>query len=587
MEVTALTGPRGGRGYSAEVTIEAVTRMMRMLRGIALFMPLLAIPIVAVFWKDVPRILLIGWCAGAIVIPVSQFAMSCRFLSKPPDLRSAVFFGRLTTAMSIASGLGWGVAGLMLQYATSVGQQVLLIGLVVGIPSGSIFGCAYWPATQYANSSLAVGLTAVGLGLQGTPGAIGMALALLVYLPIVWVMTEQAHRIAIDSIRLHFTNIDLVERLRVQRDLAEHANVTKSKFLAAASHDLRQPLHSLGLFVAALNDHIEGAHSRALIGNINHSVIALEGLFNALLDVSKLDAGAIEPEVRDVNLSQLLTRIAREYEPQARAKGLNWSLTGNELAVRSDAILLETILRNLISNALRYTKHGEIRIRYFADAKDVVIHVTDSGIGIAPEHHQHIFREFQQLHNPERDRTKGLGLGLAIVDRLVKLLGHRLKLQSELGSGSTFSLILPLGNLAVSASDTPVGTPGADRPLRVLVIDDEATVRTAMAVLLGDWGHEVVLAASLEEAQRNVDSAPDAIIADYRLRDEQTGVDAIRAIQARFALDLPALIVTGDTHPDRIAQARSSGITLLHKPVPPAKLRAFIRHASRASSAQS
>ena len=573
----------GPRGYSAEITIEAVTRMLRSLRSIALLMPLLSVPLVAVFWNDVPHRWLFLWWAGAIAVPLAQFLFSRRFLAQPSDLKRAIYFGRLTTLSSVASGLGWGVAGLMLPYAQSVGQQVLLIGLVIGIPSGSIFGCAFWPATQYANSIPAVGLTALGLALQSTPGWGGMAVALLVYLPIVWVLTEQAHGTAIESIRLHFENIDLVKRLEIEKGVAEQANVAKSKFLAAASHDLRQPLHSLGLFLTALNARVEHPDLRELMGNINGSMAALQNLFNALLDISRLDAGAIEVEIRDVSLAPMLARLSREYEPQAQSQGLGWRVSGADVAVRSDAMLLETILRNLISNAVRYTERGEICIDYHVQGAEVAIEVRDTGIGIAPEHHEEIFREFHQLHNPERDRSKGLGLGLAIVDRLVKLLGHSLDVRSSLGGGSIFSLTLPLGSSAAAASETtPIDDAAADAPLHVLVIDDEASVRTAMSLLLGDWGHEVITAASLDEAQRLISRAPDAIVADYRLRDEQTGADAIRAIQARFGIKMPALILTGDTHPDRIAQAKSSGFALLHKPLQTAKLRAFIRAASRA-----
>lgn len=574
----------GPRGYSDEITIEGVTRMLRSLHSIALLMPLLSVPVVAVFWNDVPHRWLFLWWAGAIAVPLAQFFFSRCFLAQPADLRRAVYFGRLTTVSSVASGLGWGVAGLMLPYAHTVGQQVLLIGLVIGIPSGSIFGCAFWPATQYANSIPAVGLTALGLALQSTPGWGGMAVALLVYLPIVWVLTEQAHRTAIESIRLHFENIDLVKRLEVEKCFAEQANVAKSKFLAAASHDLRQPLHSLGLFLTALNARVDHPDMRALMGNINSSMAALHGLFNALLDISRLDAGAVETEIRDMRLAPMLARLGGEYEPQARSQGLAWRVSGADLVVRSDAMLLETILRNLISNALRYTERGEISIDCQARGDEASIEVRDTGIGIAAEHHEEIFREFHQLHNPERDRSKGLGLGLAIVDRLVKLLGYSLDLRAGLGAGSIFTLTLPRGNVATVAVQeaTPIDDAAADSPLRVLVIDDEASVRTAMSILLGDWGHEVIAATSLEEAQRILQRAPDAIVADYRLRGEKTGAEAIRAIQGRFGVSIPALILTGDTHPDRIAQAKSSGFALLHKPVQSAKLRAFIRAASRA-----
>jgi two-component system, sensor histidine kinase len=569
----------GPRGYSAEVTIETVTRMLRLTHGITLFMPLLAVPSAWVFWDVVPRPWIMFLLAAGIVIPVAQFMMARQFLAYPSDLRRAVFFGRLTTITAIASGFGWGLAGLALPYTQTPGQQLIILGLVIGIPAGSIFGSAHWPATQYANSGLAVGMTAIGLLFHGSPGSIGMAVALMVYLPIVWVQTELGHRSAIDSIHLRFENLDLVRRLETEKNLAEQANAAKSKFLAAASHDLRQPLHSLGLFVTTLNQRLKRSDLQPLLGNIDSSVVALHGLLNALLDISRLDAGAVEPDIRDVNLTAMLVRLSDEYGPEARNKGLNWRWNCPELAVRSDPPLLETILRNLISNALRYTEHGEVSVECIGSANVVSIAIRDSGMGIDLQHQKEIFREFFQLHNPERDRAKGLGLGLAIVDRLVKLLGHQLELRSRPSEGTTFKLILLAGDRDGIAPDPTPSEDTGESALRVLVIDDEASVRDAMGVLLGDWGHEVIEAGSLEEAQHALERAPDVIVTDYRLRDEQTGVAAIQAIEARFGVRIPALIVTGDTHPDRIAQARSSGYALLHKPVAPAKLRAFIRSA--------
>jgi signal transduction histidine kinase len=542
-------------------------------------MPLLAVPAALVFWDAVPRLWIVTLLACGIGIPIAQFLMARRFLAHPSDLRRAVFFGRLTTVIAIGSGLGWGLAGLALPYAQSPGQQLLILGLVIGIPAGSIFGCAHWPATQYVSSGSAIGMTAAGLLIHGLPENIGMAAALLVYLPIVWVQTELAHRAAIDSIRLRFENLDLVRLLEVEKNLAEQANAAKSKFLAAASHDLRQPLHSLGLFVTTLNQRLKRPDLQPLLGNIDSSVVALHGLLNALLDISRLDAGAIEADIHDVHLTAMLVRLGNEYEPQARNKGLNWRLSCPALAVRSDPALLETILRNLISNALRYTEHGEVSVECANSANAVSVVIRDSGVGIDPRNQKDIFREFFQLHNPERDRAKGLGLGLAIVDRLVKLLGHQLQLTSRPGEGTTFTLILPAGDLAAVAPEPTPSEDAGESALRVLVIDDEASVRDAMGVLLGDWGHDVIEASSLDEAQHVLERAPDAIVTDYRLRDEQTGVAAIQAIEARFGVRIPALIVTGDTHPDRIAQARSSGYALLHKPVAAAKLRAFIRSA--------
>jgi CheY-like chemotaxis protein len=209
----------------------------------------------------------------------------------------------------------------------------------------------------------------------------------------------------------------------------------------------------------------------------------------------------------------------------------------------------------------------------------VLIEVADTGSGILPEHQQDVFREFFQLHNPERDRNKGLGLGLSIVHRLTQLLGHPLELQSQPGKGTVFRLRLPRGDSqAVVADETDLNKAIEDTPhALVLVIDDEAAVRESMKLLLEGWGYTVVVAASGDEALHLLDCAPAAIIADYRLRDEETGDNAIRQIQTEWGNDIAALIVTGDTDPERLRMAQQSGFAFLHKPVPPGKLRAFLR----------
>ena len=370
--------------------------------------------------------------------------------------------------------------------------------------------------------------------------------------------------------------------MRAQTQLAEQASSAKSKFLAAASHDLRQPLHALGLFAAALRERVTSAEALPLLGNIDQSVTALGGLLDALLDLSKLDAGLVKARTRDVNLAPLLATLTREYEPQAQAKALTWYCRESETVVQTDPVLLETMLRNLIGNALRYSEKGGVRIDCTQDGEVARIDVSDTGVGIAPEHHRDIFREFFQLHNPERDRTKGLGLGLAIVERLNLILGHRLELRSAPGEGTTFTLHLPLGDRAKAqeAADPEFEDWAAHlASITVLIIDDDASVLNGMRALLESWGYRVVTAVSLDEALGMLDEAPNVIIADYRLQNEQTGTAAIHEIRRRFGAAIPALIITGDTAAQRLDEIAKEDIAFLHKPTPPGKLRAFLRSA--------
>jgi len=563
-----------------QLRAEALRRLYQGLDGELRWVPLLPAILVGGMWVYVDHAWLLAWLAAALVVPGWRYLLSRRYRAMAPGPSQTRYWAWHLAATTAADGIVWGIAGWAFFVPQALPPQLILFAMIVGIPAGSIFTNSWWPVSLHAFSVPSIGLTALGLIWGGTPSHLALAVGLLVYLAILFQIMHQAHAAAMETISLRFENVELIEELRHEKAVADEANIAKSKFLAAASHDLRQPLHALGLFVAALNERVKQAEAGVLMVNINRSVSALEGLFNALLDISKLDAGTIEPSVRDFALAPLLSQLTAEYEPQVQAQGLSWRCNGGDVVVRSDPALLETILRNLISNAIRYTRKGYVGIECRAADEGVILAVNDSGIGIAPEHQREIFQEFVQLHNPERDRTKGLGLGLAIVDRLTRLLHHPLTLNSTQDRGSQFRLTLPRGEAVAALKESMSQTDSAEpveAGMLVLVIDDEAAVRDAMSVLLGDWGYETMAVASIDEALASLDRRPDAIIADYRLRAELTGIEAIRTLHRHYAWDIPALIVTGDTASERIVQARDSGFAFLHKPVPPAKLRAFLR----------
>jgi CheY-like chemotaxis protein/signal transduction histidine kinase len=393
--------------------------------------------------------------------------------------------------------------------------------------------------------------------------------------------------ILVESWRLRFENVHLIEELQEKKAEAEEANVAKSRFLAAASHDLRQPLHALTLFVSALDERRHAPEVRAIVDNVNVSVQALEKMFNALLDISRLDAGVLHPACADFRLQELFDRLVNEYGPAASQKGLELRCSASSAVIRSDSALLERILRNYLTNAIRYTEHGRVTLRAVAGEDEVRVEVEDTGIGIPPDQHREIFREFHQLQNPERDRTKGLGLGLAIVERLSRLLNHPIAVESAPGSGSLFSVTVPAGDPTAveDGRDRATERVFADLAgLRVLVIDDESGVRDGMRTLLVQWGCEVLLAAGEDEAMTQLHRdgcAPDAIVADYRLREGRTGVQAIGRVHDEWGARIPALIVTGETAAEELKEVETSGYSLLYKPVPPGQLRAFLRDARR------
>ncbi len=364
------------------------------------------------------------------------------------------------------------------------------------------------------------------------------------------------------------------EAQEAARRAAEQANLAKSKFLAAASHDLRQPIQAAGLFVAALRRRATEAGTQELVEQIGLCLASTQELLDALLDISRLDAQVLKVERGSVALGDLFERLDAEFGRRAAEKGLELRLVGTSLFVASDPVLLYRILQNFTANAVRYTPSGRVLIGARRRGDIVRIEVADSGIGIAPEQVPLIFQEFTQLGNPERDRSKGLGLGLAIVDRLARLLGVAVGVRSQPGQGATFWVEVPLAEgapLPVAAVEAP-GPRLAGR--RIALLDDEGVVLAALRAFLVGEGAAVVAAETPEGllAALAEEPPPEVLVVDYRLRGGVTGAAAVRRLQAALGRPVPALLLTGDTEPRRLAEAQASGLGLLHKPVDPRAL---------------
>lgn len=383
--------------------------------------------------------------------------------------------------------------------------------------------------------------------------------------------------------RVKLANAELaqqLEKVQAARIEAERASLAKSSFFAAASHDLRQPLHSLGFFAAALNQHAASEEARDLVARIGDSIVALESLFNELLDLSKLDAGAISVHRRNISLQELFDRLSGQCHAQAVEQELRMRFVPTKLLAHTDPILLERILLNLVSNALRYTARGGVTIGARRRGDQVCVEVWDSGIGIPEDRHAQIFDEFYQVGNPGRDRRRGLGLGLAIVRRLTVLLDHKLTLTSALGQGTRFGLWLPRAEGAAeplsSAAEHHLADTLAGK--RVLLVDDDPDIRVATATLLGQWGLTVRTAASIPEvdAVLRAGFVPELAIVDLRLEELDDGIDLIERLRLRLGATLPALLFSGDTGAAEIARVRASGVPLLTKPVSPARLKSVL-----------
>lgn len=488
--------------------------------------------------------------------------------------------------MGVMSLIGafWGVTTWMVQSAGGDLSTLFLIGCVVaGVSAAAMGFCnSCWPVSA-AHYLTVVPLINVGFFLHGGPHATVFTVFSLVYLLFLLKFSSVAEVSAKQSIRLRFENTELVERLRQQtaqadeartqaeaaRAQAEAASTDKSRFMAAASHDLRQPIHALGLFLEALGVTPLTDRQRGIFENAVAAWEASRSMLGTLLDYSRLDAGVVHFEPRNFSLQVVLAELSREYAPQAENKNLVFRLRDTCLAACSDPALVSLIVRNLMANAVRYTEHGGILVGVRKRGPSLVVEVWDTGIGIHADNHQRIFKEFLQLDNLERDHTKGLGLGLAIVQGLCRVIGARVSVSSVVGCGSVFRLELPLAVGAV------VDAQGLDRRqlprvqgLRVLVVDDEQAVRDSMQQLLTIWGCECTVAANLHDTlTRAFDRPPQVVVTDYRLQNGVTGKDVIQALRQRWGPALHCVIVTGDTAPDRLRDAVDTGAVLLHKPL--------------------
>lgn len=364
---------------------------------------------------------------------------------------------------------------------------------------------------------------------------------------------------------------------------AERANASKSRFVAAASHDLLQPLSAAKLFIGSLESEIERADLKERLDKANNALVSVEQILSALLDISKLDSGLASVDRSTINLGDLLSQLRDELEPLARQKGLSFRTFGRNIRVESDASYLRRILQNLASNAVRYTETGGVLVGLRQGKSGVRIEVWDTGPGIAPEHQERVFDEFHRL-NATANPTDGMGLGLAIVDRACRLLKHPLHLRSRVGRGTCFAIEVPQSMApepaAPSANPAPGGAVSFEHRI-VVLIENDAALRAALTLNLENWGLDVLPAATLEEARevlREVDIAPDAIIADYQLDHGALGTDAIKALRANHGA-VPACLVTANRSPELRAICAAGGLTLLHKPIDTDELRRFLERA--------
>lgn len=504
----------------------------------------------------------------------------------------APYYARWMTMLLTCIGSLWGVIALLYLDVNSPPTVISVLSLIAGMSAASLAvfsACLPVAVGFFVPAILPVWISFL---VTGDPDYLPMFLATPLYLIVLIVFARNYARVARHSIALRFENIELIGQLREQtaraesaQRAAEQASRAKSVFLASASHDLRQPLHALGLFLVSLGRTALDDKQRQLLTHIEAASDAAREMLNTLLDFSKLEAGVVQARPMAFRLQPLLYRLENEFAPLAEARGLIYRTRETTCAVFADPALVELVLRNLIANAIRYTERGGVLVGCRRRGDHAVLEVWDTGIGIPASQHAAIFQEFHQLGNPERDQRKGLGLGLSIASGLARTMSTDVTLASTPRRGSVFRMALPWVWLPPSGMEAlvhrlPSDAPAQLKPLpgvRALVIDDDPHIRLAMTELLSGWQCDCRAAESERDALACLPAfRPNLIVADYRLRGNRDGLQAMAALRKQLGEAVPAIVITGDTAADRLRSVHASGTVLLHKPVVAAELHAAI-----------
>jgi two-component system, sensor histidine kinase len=561
--------------------------------------------LVMMVWGKIQHGVLLAWLvAVCCVMFIEYFFWRSRRL-QAKSIAQNRDWDRLFRQLTALAAITWGSAGVIMFAPGDLAYQSLLICVVMGMTAGAATSNPFHPPSMFI---YLIGIILPLLGRLAWENDLAhWILFIMLSMFCIYVLKSAMELIRTfeQSQRRRFENELLVgalmERKReaeASRIAAEQASQAKSKFLATASHDLRQPLQALRLFSDALLDTAKEKETVRLAGQIGKSVNALVDMFDDLLDVSRLDAGIVEPRKQHFLLKTLFDRIYGDFAPLAQAKGLSFQLPvcmGQDCdadscnaVIYSDPFLLERMLRNLISNAIRYTDGGGVALHCNCMPGKVSLEVADTGIGIRAETMPHIFEEYYQADNPHRDRRKGLGLGLAIVRRIEGLLECKIQVRSEPGVGSVFGFEVPTGDTSNLAQPFVITHSQYDLSDKVVaLVEDDQDIREQTVELMEQWGCRVVAAEFAEDVIRKLDIAgwrPDLLVCDYRLPHGMTAIQVIKRMRELWGEDLPAVVLTGDTASETLHEIHDSGAILLHKPIAPMRLRAMMHFALHGES---
>jgi signal transduction histidine kinase/CheY-like chemotaxis protein len=531
------------------------------------------------FWDHADHLDLLFWLSCIYAIHTTDILLWWKYREKLNTVTECKRWSRIFKLLTTCTSTAWGMIALWF-FPPDLAYQALMICLSLGLVAGAVALDSVYPPSLYIYV-LGVTLPLLArLVFYGNETQWILAGMLLLFLYSSLSAGRELSNTFWKSLWQRYENDLLIGQLTEQKAIAETASRDKSRFLASASHDLRQPLQALVLFSESLLEVSREQESRHLADQIGKSVGALVDMFDELLDISKFDAGVVQAVMQNFKVQTVFDRLQAEFMPLAVAKDLKLVVLNTESVAYSDPHLLERILRNLISNAIRYTDFGIVKVSCQNGGERLKFDVSDTGIGIRAKNIPSIFEEYYQVDNQHRDRLKGLGLGLAIVRRMEALLGCNVTVVSRPALGSVFSFSIQPGD-AEKMSQPLVTYPSKHdlRGLTVALVEDNRDIRQMVAKLMKQWGcevHDGELPYEVLNAMALADVRPDILLCDYRLSQGLTAIDGIQLLHKLWDRKIPTVVLTGETAPQTLQEIQASGALLLNKPIAPARLRSMV-----------
>lgn len=588
---TSAPSPKAIEPATAQrVLREQVASLFATVGSATLADALLAWTVGALFYWQLRDPWVLGW-VGLHFLQLLRYPSQAAYHRDPIAADRSDFWASRHWKEMLFFSCVWGALPWMMMPADNLSMTSMIVLVIVGLCSTGLPAvAARWPSVLAFVLPMNIGLISALLW-HGSNTDLVLAFFVAVYLLATFQIAQALNKMLTESLLARFEKEALAEQIAEQMAVTQRLSDEKTRFFASASHDLRQPLHAIALFGAVLERELQGHRAGEHAIRLMQAVHVMGSSLDTMLDMSRLDAGVVRPELSAIPLKSTLQALNHLFSSRAEEKGLQLRLRTTDLWVLTDPELLQRLLANLVENAIKYTDHGGVLVLARAQQGRVWIEVIDTGRGIAPENKEKVFEAFFQIDNPGRDRSQGLGMGLSIVRRLAHLLGHPLQLTSRPGVGTRFRLGLPLTHARPAAppesqltditlplSDENPGTasqpaPAWDFPSPILLLDDEADIGDAMAALLASHGVQLEVVtheAAAEQAfvQAALEARPfAALICDYRLAEGADGLEVAHRLRARFDPNLPFLLVTGETSPERLQRVRDSGVPVLFKPV--------------------